>query len=319
MTRLAVLLLLFPSAAAQEEKESAKSKVVVLRGAKLYTVSGAPIENAVLVIENGKIAAVGADVKPPDGAEVVDLAGKVVIPGLVDAASRLFVGSTDLLSGGSAEQDIYDLVDPYDEDHKESLQAGVTTVCLVPYARGAVNGLAVILRPGVDRGKWILKRQACLRLSLGTGGSEFSSVVQRYESYRMLKGVLDGAKQYKETWEKYKKELAEYEQKKKKWDAQQKKKPKKDPPKEEKKDEGKKADEELKEEPKKPTKPRLDPKNEIFVKALEQKIPVRIEAHTADMIERAIELAKEYGLKAVIDGVARPPCAPGRWRRRKSR
>lgn len=307
MKRFAVFALLIAStsAAQEEKKEAPPKKILAIKGARVYTGTGAPIDGATILIENGKITAVARDAKIPDGAETIDATGKVVIPGLVDGAARCFVHSDDLMSGGSAEHDVHDLLNPFDEPSKEILQYGVTTVCVLPMARGGISGLGVVLKPGADRSAWVIKRRACLRLSMGTAGADVSTSTQRYEIYRQLKAQFEGAKAYQEMWEKYKKDLAEYETKKKQWDEQQKKKeePKKDPPKKEepKKEEPKKEEAKPAEEPKKPAKPRVDPRSEVLVQALKGEILVRIEAHTADMIDLALQLAAEYKLKLVLD------------------
>jgi len=62
---------------------------VVIRNATVHTGEGTVIENATIVIENGKITAVGKDVKIPAGAEVTDAGGKQVYPGLVLPTTNL--------------------------------------------------------------------------------------------------------------------------------------------------------------------------------------------------------------------------------------
>lgn len=296
---------LISTSAAQEEKKDPppKGKILAIKGARVYTGAGNAIDGATILIENGRISAVGKEVKIPDGAETIDATGKVIIPGLVDGAARAFLGSEDLMTAGSAEHDVHDLLDPFDEPSKELVQYGITTVCVLPMARGGVSGLGVVIKPGADRSTWVVKRHACLRLSLGTGGADVSTSTQRYDLFRQLKAQFDGAKAYQEMWEKYHKDLAEYETKKKAWDEQQKKKeePKKEPKKEEPKKEEPKKDEKPAEEPKKPQKPRTDPRSEILVKALKGELLVRIEAHTADTIELSLQLAADYKLKLIID------------------
>jgi len=66
-----------------------QSKSIVLRGGKLLTVSHGTIENGVLVMEGGKIAALGAvsSVTIPRNARVIDVSGMTVYPGLIDSKS----------------------------------------------------------------------------------------------------------------------------------------------------------------------------------------------------------------------------------------
>ncbi len=66
-----------------------KPAVYAVTGAKIYTMAGPPIENGTIIILGGKIAAVGADVPVPPGAEVIDAKGLQVYPGLFDSYSRL--------------------------------------------------------------------------------------------------------------------------------------------------------------------------------------------------------------------------------------
>ena len=65
--------------------------MLVIKGGKIYTVTGDVIDQGVILVEGGKIKAVGKDIPVPEGAEVVDATGKVVTPGLIDAHSHLAV------------------------------------------------------------------------------------------------------------------------------------------------------------------------------------------------------------------------------------
>jgi imidazolonepropionase-like amidohydrolase len=72
-----------------------QSQPVVLRGATVHTVTRGVIENGTIVMEAGKITAIGgADVATPRGARVVDVTGKHIYPGLIDAYST--VGITEI-------------------------------------------------------------------------------------------------------------------------------------------------------------------------------------------------------------------------------
>src|SRR5688572_20734855 len=59
-------------------------RAYAISGARLVTVSGAPIQSGTIVIRNGLIEAVGADVKAPPDAVVIEGAGMTVYPGLID-------------------------------------------------------------------------------------------------------------------------------------------------------------------------------------------------------------------------------------------
>jgi imidazolonepropionase-like amidohydrolase len=88
--RVVPLLLLAGSAAAQPTPQSNPNKARVVRAARLLDVrTGAFIENPVIVIENERITAVGPSLPVPEGAEVIDLGGATLLPGLIDGHSHL--------------------------------------------------------------------------------------------------------------------------------------------------------------------------------------------------------------------------------------
>jgi imidazolonepropionase-like amidohydrolase len=69
----------------------AQQQPIVLKGGKLLTVSHGVIENGVLMMEGGKISALGAasSVKYPKNAKVIDVAGMTIYPGLIDSETSL--------------------------------------------------------------------------------------------------------------------------------------------------------------------------------------------------------------------------------------
>ena len=77
-----------------------QSQPVVLRGATIHTVTRGTIENGTIVLVGGRITAIGgADVAAPSGAKVVDVKGKHIYPGLIDAYSTVGIseiGSVDV-------------------------------------------------------------------------------------------------------------------------------------------------------------------------------------------------------------------------------
>ena len=77
---------------------------IAITGGKVLTVSHGTIENGVVLIEGGKISAVGtaASVKVPKGATVVDAKGMTVYPGLIDSETRL--GLSEIAFGPDDER-----------------------------------------------------------------------------------------------------------------------------------------------------------------------------------------------------------------------
>lgn len=71
-----------------------QSQPIVLRGATIHTVTNGTIQNGTIVLDGGKITAIGTDVPTPRGAKVVDVTGKHIYPGLIDAYST--VGITEI-------------------------------------------------------------------------------------------------------------------------------------------------------------------------------------------------------------------------------
>ncbi|HEY1502159.1 MAG TPA: amidohydrolase family protein [Acidobacteriaceae bacterium] len=113
------------------------SKVIAITGGKLLTVSHGTIENGVLILADGKIAAVGtaAEVRIPKGAEVVDAKGMTVYPGLIDPESNF--GLTEI----SADSMTNDLEERSDEimPHMHVADAFHSETDLIPVAR--LNGI----------------------------------------------------------------------------------------------------------------------------------------------------------------------------------
>jgi imidazolonepropionase-like amidohydrolase len=71
-----------------------QTQAVVLRGATIHTMANGVIENGIIVLDAGKIIAIGQNVEIPRGARIVELAGKHIYPGLIDAYST--VGITEI-------------------------------------------------------------------------------------------------------------------------------------------------------------------------------------------------------------------------------
>src|SRR5271170_2587800 len=91
---------------------------IFIQNATIFTITQGNIEHGSILIKDGKIAAVGTDLKAPDGATIVDATGQFVIPGIIDCHSHIAVdGSVNEGSVSvSSIVNIADVLNPDDVD-----------------------------------------------------------------------------------------------------------------------------------------------------------------------------------------------------------
>lgn len=124
--------------------------VLALVGATVLPVSSDPIGDGVILVDGGRILAVGprAEVPIPDGAEVVDLTGHTVIPGLVDTHSH--IGSTgDLNERSGPLQITVSAIDAIDARHPSIALAragGITTANVMPGSGNLIGGQTAYIK-----------------------------------------------------------------------------------------------------------------------------------------------------------------------------
>ncbi len=143
--RIAIFALL----AALSSSASAQEQPHVFRGATIYPISGDPIDNGVLVVHEGRIVSVGsADrVSVPGGGIEHDLAGKVILPGLVDTHSH--VGRVE---GGDASAPLHpgvrtiDAIDVQHHSIKRARAGGITTVNVMSGSGHLMSGQTAYLK-----------------------------------------------------------------------------------------------------------------------------------------------------------------------------
>jgi hypothetical protein len=201
--------------------------LLAIRVGRAETIANGPIEHAVILIENGKIVTIGEDLPIERGIPVIDRPLWVVMPGLVDAYSRLGLdseGGEELAPDAHASAELY----PNAEEYKDELKHGITTLGLYPAGNG-IPGQAVAIKPvGKTAEEMTLRDSAYLKIILRAAPNS-------------KKLIQDGFKKADDFAEKEKKA-------KEKWDKEQEKKKKSSSKKEEKSDE--KKGEEKKEETK---------------------------------------------------------------------
>lgn len=126
----------------------AQSKPIVFKGAHIIPISGEPIENGVLVVQDGKIVSVGdSKTRTPRNAEIVDLTGKVLMPGLVDTHSHIGEGDGgDRSATLHPDVRVLDAIDPRSDTFKKALAGGLTSVNVMPGSGHLMSGQTVYLK-----------------------------------------------------------------------------------------------------------------------------------------------------------------------------
>lgn len=127
----------------------AQEKPLAFTGAEIVPVSGEPIADGVLIVQNGKILAVGAagEVDIPRDAEVRDASGYVIMPGLVDSHSHIGQGDGgDRSSALHPDVRIMDTIRPDSDTFKKAIAGGITTVNVMPGSGHLMSGQTVYLK-----------------------------------------------------------------------------------------------------------------------------------------------------------------------------
>ena len=193
----------------------AAAQTVAITGGKVHTVGPqGTLENATIIIVDGKFAAIGKGLAIPRGAQTIDASGKIVTPGLFSPLSTLGLeevgssaGPVDSEQRGKKFTAGFDVADAY--NRRSTLVAvtrieGVTRAAIAPApanagsgsSRGHVlSGLAAIVNLGDDN--VLDRRGAALAVTLGQSGSAFAGGT-RTGAWLTLRNALDEAIDYRD-------------------------------------------------------------------------------------------------------------------------
>ncbi|HXY15056.1 MAG TPA: amidohydrolase family protein [Terriglobales bacterium] len=126
------------------------AQVVVVKAGKLVEPESATVlKDQIILIQDGKVAAVGRDVAIPAGAQVIDLSSKTVLPGLIDCHTHLADGAHDDDPVGVFRKTAQQLILESVPNAKVTLEAGFTTVRDVGTYRALGD---VALRDAINHG-----------------------------------------------------------------------------------------------------------------------------------------------------------------------
>ena len=198
------------------------SPVILIQNATILTVSHGNIEHGSILIKDGKIAEVGASVKAPKDAQVIDAGGQFVMPGIIDCHSHIAIdGSVN--EGSIAVSSIAntaDVLNPDDIAIYRDLAGGVTVANVLHGSANPVGGQTVVIKLRWGQPASKLPFEGALpgiKFALGENPkhSNFGGrgAEARYPATRMgveetIRGAFAEARDYKASWDVYDKRTA---------------------------------------------------------------------------------------------------------------
>ena len=192
--------------------------ITALVNGRIYTMAGKVWEKGILLLENGQITAVGAEVNIPQEAEVLDLQGKTVLPGFIDAHTHLGILEEIYQEEGddlneytepiTPEMRALDAVNPMDIAFRDAVCGGITTVMTGPGSANVLGGTNLVMKTaGLSFEEMVLLPQAGLKTAFGENPRRVFSEQKKVPCTRMgiaalLRQALTDAQDYQAKKEK---------------------------------------------------------------------------------------------------------------------
>ena len=237
---------------------------------EIWTMEGPRLSKGTILIDDGKITAVGENIPVPEASDVYNATGMVITPGLIDAHTHLGIYEEIYTEGDDLNEATdpitphlraIDAINPMDIAFKDALNAGVTTVVTGPGSANVLGGEMVIMKTcGNLVEDMIISCPAGLKAALGENPKRVykqnkKTPMTRMASAALLRCALLKGQQYLTKLEKD----SDYAELNK------------------------------------------DLKMESIAKVLRGEIPLRVHAHRADDIMTALRIGKEFNLRLVIE------------------
>ena len=247
--------------------------MLAIKGGKILTITDGVIEGGTILIDGGKIVKVGKRIKVPEDAEVIDVTGKVVMPGLIDAHCHIGIIEEKIGWAGGDGNEMTDPATPHmraldaikanaDEGGLEAaVKAGITTVQILPGSANVIGGTGVVVKtaPKVVTDDMVIRNPSGMKIAFGENPRRvYGEGLKKTPSTRM--GVAAILREWLQ-------KTVNYMEKK----------------------------ERFKDDPEKM--PEVDIKLEALIPVLKGEIPLRAHAHRADDVATAVRIAEEFGVK----------------------
>jgi imidazolonepropionase-like amidohydrolase len=246
----------------------ARAQTIAITGGTVYPVSGPAIQNGTVVMRDGRIVAVGANVSVPSDAQRIDATGKIVTPGIVNAATQLTITEVGAVAstrnssargheGIAAAFTVWDGLNPLSVLLPPARAAGITSVVIAPRG-GIIAGQAALLHLVDGSAAEMVMRSPVAMVGQISNGQQVG-VQSRGEVMLRLREVLDDARTYA-------RRKADYERAQTRQFA------------------ASRAD------------------LEALIPVLEGRLPLMLDVDQSSEIESALKLARDYNLKLIISG-----------------
>lgn len=203
--------------AMSQSRQGGDERETLIRNATVLTISHGTLQNADILIRNGKIAAAGQNLSAAPGARVIDATGKYVMPGIIDCHSHTMIDAVNEFSYSvTSMARIRDVLNPTDISIYRELAGGTTTANLLHGSANAIGGQNTVVKlkygrpveefifPGAPPG---------IKFALGenpkrTNFPPLPGQPRRYPATRMgvaetIRDAFTRARDYKRGWDEY--------------------------------------------------------------------------------------------------------------------
>jgi imidazolonepropionase-like amidohydrolase len=245
---------------------------VAITGGRVVPVAGPVLEQGTVLVVDGRIAAIGDELEIPADVPRVDVSGRWVLPGFVDAHAHVGIDeesqgwagddTNEMTDPNGARMRALDAINPADEGFRDALSGGVTAVVVKPGSGNPIGGQTVAIKTwGRIVDEMVIKAPVSVKSALGENpkrvyGERKQLPATRQGVAAVIRDALAKAQDYRA-----KRAAAA--------------------------DKGEPFD--------------RDPTCEVLVRVLDGELPWCQHTHRADDIATAIRLADEFGYRLVVN------------------